>query len=156
MRLKEGIEMKLIIGLGNYGKEYSNTRHNIGFMALDFYAKKNNLAIDNCIASNEEITPRILPNVLSLTYQNVYDQFETAKKFSCEEIENILKELEKGYKYGIILRAKGIVDSIDGEWIYFDYIPEETDVRRGNADVIGKICVIGSHINKEEISELFK
>ncbi len=81
---------------------------------------------------------------------------ETAKKFSCEDIENILKELEKGYKYGIILRAKGIVDSIDGEWIYFDYIPEETDVRRGNADVIGKICVIGSHINKEEISELFK
>ena len=58
-------------------------------------------------------------------------------------------------EYGIILRAKGIADSIDGEWIYFDYIPGSIDVRKGKADVIGKLCVIGSHINEEKIKELF-
>ena len=57
---------------------------------------------------------------------------------------------------GVVLRAKGIVDSVDGEWIYFDYIPGSIDIRRGNADVIGKLCVIGSNINKDKIKELFK
>ena len=79
---------------------------------------------------------------------------ETAKKYSEQDIKNILSSLENE-EYGIILRAKGIVDSIDGEWIYFDYIPGSIDVRKGKADVIGKLCVIGSHINEEKIKELF-
>ena len=79
---------------------------------------------------------------------------ETAKKYSEHDIKNILSSLENE-EYGIILRAKGIVDSIDGEWIYFDYIPGSIDVRKGKADVIGKLCVIGSHINEEKIKELF-
>ena len=79
---------------------------------------------------------------------------ETAKKYSELDIKNILSALENE-EYGMILRAKGIVDSIDGEWIYFDYIPGSIDIRKGKADVIGKLCVIGSHINEEKIKELF-
>ena len=79
---------------------------------------------------------------------------ETAKKYTVADINNILSSLENE-EYGTILRAKGIVDSLDGEWIYFDYIPGSIDIRKGKADVIGKLCVIGSHINEEKIKELF-
>ncbi len=58
-------------------------------------------------------------------------------------------------KYGIVLRAKGIVDGSDGNWIYFDYVPEETDIRNGNAITMGRVCVIGSKLNEEAIEELF-
>ena len=80
---------------------------------------------------------------------------ETVKRYSSNEISALLKELDNSEKYGIILRAKGIVKNTDSEWIYFDYIPEEIDVRTGTPDVIGKICVIGSKINEEAISNLF-
>ena len=80
---------------------------------------------------------------------------ETAKKFSKEFITAALKELENEDKYGIILRAKGIVAGENGEWIHFDYVPGEPDVRSGAADITGRICVIGSKINENAISELF-
>ena len=80
---------------------------------------------------------------------------ETVKKYSAEDISNALKELENSEKYGLILRAKGIVEAIDGSWIYFDYVPEEPDVRTGSPSSIGKICVIGSKINEIEIANLF-
>ena len=88
---------------------------------------------------------------------DVFDSWgiETAKKYSIDEINNVLKSFENE-ELGVVLRAKGIVDSVDGEWIYFDYIPGSIDIRRGNADVIGKLCVIGSNINKDKIKELFK
>ena len=89
---------------------------------------------------------------------DVFDSLgiESAKKFTEEKIREILSALSDEEKYGTVLRAKGIVDSNDGEWIYFDYIPEVIDIRRGGADVIGKFCVIGSNINKENIKELFE
>ncbi len=80
---------------------------------------------------------------------------ETARKFTMPEIEEILNKLDDAEKYGIILRAKGYVDSKDGEWIYFDYVPEEKNVRTGNADVTGRFCVIGSKINEKALKELF-
>jgi len=80
---------------------------------------------------------------------------ETLKKFSAEEIAAILKALEDSEKYGFILRAKGIVASNDTDWIYFDYVPEEADVRTGSPATIGKLCVIGSKINETEIEKLF-
>ncbi len=79
---------------------------------------------------------------------------ETGKKYTKEEIENALNALSDEEKYGIILRAKGIVAG-EGTWIHYDYIPGESDVREGGADVIGRICVIGSKINKKALSELF-
>ena len=79
---------------------------------------------------------------------------ETAKKFTLKGIEKILSELEKS-KYGIVLRAKGIVAGEDGKWIHFDFVPEEANVRYGAADVIGRICVIGSKLDNEELAELF-
>ena len=79
---------------------------------------------------------------------------ETAKKFSEEDIANALKSFDNG-EIGFVLRAKGIIDSVDGDWIYFDYIPGSIDIRRGTPDVIGKLCVIGSDINKEKINEIF-
>ena len=80
---------------------------------------------------------------------------ETTRKFTKDEIEHILEELDNSEKYGMILRAKGIVAGRDGEWIHFDYVPEETSVRNGSAGVIGRLCVIGSHINEAAIEELF-
>ena len=86
----------------------------------------------------------------------VFDSWgiETAKKYSENDIINALKSFENEDN-GIILRAKGIVDSTDGEWIYFDYIPGNIDIRRGAADVIGKLCVIGSNIDKDKIKAFF-
>ena len=80
---------------------------------------------------------------------------ETAKKFTEEKIRSILEEFDEGSDYGMILRAKGIVASESGDWIHFDYVPGEIDVRRGSAAVIGRLCVIGSGIDKEKISGAF-
>ena len=80
---------------------------------------------------------------------------ETPKKFSEAEIRDILTKLSDEEKFGTILRAKGFVDATDGEWIYFDYVPGEADVRRGGAAVTGRLCVIGSKINEQAIKELF-
>ena len=80
---------------------------------------------------------------------------ETPRKFSEEELRGILSQLEDADRFGTVLRAKGIVDSSDGEWIYFDYVPGEIDLRRGAAAVTGRFCVIGSHINESALKELF-
>ena len=79
---------------------------------------------------------------------------ETAKKFTAEDIRSALTELDSG-KYGMILRAKGIVAAADGSWIHFDYVPEEHDVRTGSAAVIGKLCVIGSKLDEQAVAALF-
>ena len=79
---------------------------------------------------------------------------ETTKKFTVGEIEAALHSLDTG-RYGMILRAKGIVACADGGWIHFDYVPEEHNVRMGCAAVIGKLCVIGSQLNEAEIVKLF-
>ena len=81
---------------------------------------------------------------------------ETPRKFSETELRAILDALQDEAKYGIVLRAKGIVDASDGEWIYFDYVPGEMDVRRGGAAVTGRFCVIGSKLNEQALKELFK
>ena len=80
---------------------------------------------------------------------------ETPKKFSENELRDILAKLDDAEKFGTILRAKGFVDASDGEWIYFDYVPGESDIRRGGAAVTGRLCVIGSKINEQAIKELF-
>ena len=72
------------------------------------------------------------------------------------EIKHILAELDKEEVYGIVLRAKGMVPASDGGWIYFDYVPEESNVRDGKPDVTGKFCVIGSKLNEDKLTELFK
>ena len=79
---------------------------------------------------------------------------ETAGKFTEGKIEDILDELLTG-RYGMILRAKGIVDSGEAEWIHFDYVPGEKNVRRGPAGVTGKLCVIGTGLDKKGLAELF-
>ena len=79
---------------------------------------------------------------------------ETAKKFTKDGIAQMLAALEDERKYGYVLRAKGIVEG-DGEWIHFDYIPGVPDVRTGTASTIGRLCVIGSQLNEENIAELF-
>ncbi|MGN0172949.1 MAG: CobW family GTP-binding protein [Acutalibacteraceae bacterium] len=80
---------------------------------------------------------------------------ETTKSYTTEQIENALKKLNDSETYGVILRAKGIVSGKNGEWIHFDYVPGEPDVRTGSAAVIGRICVIGSNLNEQKIEELF-
>jgi len=77
---------------------------------------------------------------------------ETVKRFNTEELEAALDAFTDTEKFGMVLRAKGIVEASDGRWIHFDYIPGESDVRFGRADVIGRLCVIGSNLNKEAIS----
>lgn len=80
---------------------------------------------------------------------------ETTKKFTVEFITNVLTSLTNEEKYGLVLRAKGIVAAEDGKFIHFDYIPGEPDVRYGAADIIGRICVIGTKLNEEALFELF-
>ena len=81
---------------------------------------------------------------------------ETTKKFTAEKIQEALEAIEDEHEYGIVLRAKGIVEAQDGTWIHFDYVPGEPDVRTGGADIIGKIVVIGSKMDKEKIRQLFE
>ena len=81
--------------------------------------------------------------------------FETSRHFTQDEIKTALASLDENAKYGIILRSKGIVAGENGEWIHFDYVPGESDVRTGAADVSGKIVVIGSSVNKEAVKALF-
>ena len=78
---------------------------------------------------------------------------ETIKKFNADKLRTFLEGLVEQEKYGMVLRAKGIIESDDGRWIHFDYIPGEPDIRYGSAGVIGRLCVIGSGLNKETISE---
>lgn len=80
---------------------------------------------------------------------------ETARKYSKEEIEAILKQLSEDESFGVILRAKGMVDGKDGEWIFFDMVPEEYEVRTGAPQITGKLCVIGSKMNEAKLEELF-
>ena len=79
---------------------------------------------------------------------------ETARKFDKDTVEKALHALDSG-KYGMILRAKGILPAADGSWIHFDYVPEETSVRLGSADITGKLCVIGSKLDEQAIARLF-
>ena len=79
---------------------------------------------------------------------------ETHKKFDRSFIELCLKQLDSGY-YGIVLRAKGIIQATDGSWIHFDMVPEEYDVRTGGAAITGKLCVIGSKLDEKAIAALF-
>ena len=81
---------------------------------------------------------------------------ETPHEFTKEEIASILESLEDDKTYGFVLRSKGMVPEKEtGEWIYFDYVPGESNVRTGKADVTGKICVIGSKLNEENLHKLF-
>ena len=80
---------------------------------------------------------------------------ETPKKFTRQELEKMLKKLSEDESFGVILRAKGMVDSPDGQWIYFDMVPEEYEIRTGAPQVTGKLCVIGSKMDEGKLAELF-
>ena len=81
---------------------------------------------------------------------------ETIRTYTKEEIGNILKTLEEDGSYGNILRAKGMVAGADGEWIYFDMVPGEHEVRTGAPEYTGRICVIGAEIKEDKLAELFQ
>ena len=89
---------------------------------------------------------------------DVFDSigFETTKAFTIDQIDKALDELDDDDRFGTVLRAKGIVAGEDGKWIHFDYVPGEKNVRNGASDVTGKLCVIGSGVNKDEIKNLFE
>ena len=80
---------------------------------------------------------------------------ETTKKYTQEEIKAALEALEDEKKYGLVLRAKGIVESTDGTWIHYDYVPGVPDVRTGSASTIGRLCVIGAELKEDAVAELF-
>ena len=80
---------------------------------------------------------------------------ETPKKFTADELRRILTALDNEEAYGIVLRAKGIVEDENGSWLHFDHVPGEIDVRNGTAAVTGRLCVIGSKLNEAALAELF-
>lgn len=81
---------------------------------------------------------------------------ETAKTYTEEEIHAILEALSDDEEYGMILRAKGMVEGKNGSWIYFDMVPGEADVREGSPEYTGRICVIGSKLKESSLEKLFK
>lgn len=80
---------------------------------------------------------------------------ETPHKYSREAVKTALEALASSQEYGVILRAKGIVPLENGDWIQFDMVPEEYEIRNGEPDYTGKLCVIGTNLNEEKIKELF-
>ncbi|MFR3493152.1 MAG: GTP-binding protein [Blautia obeum] len=80
---------------------------------------------------------------------------ETIKKYTKENLEKMLETLSASDEYGIILRAKGMLPAEDGTWIYFDMVPEETEIREGAPEYTGRLCVIGSKLNEDKLAELF-
>lgn len=81
---------------------------------------------------------------------------ETPHKYTTEDMDAILKKLSESEEYGIILRAKGMVPNVNGEWIYFDLVPGEYELRKGNPDYTGKLCVIGSKLAEDKLEQLFQ
>ena len=79
---------------------------------------------------------------------------ETSKKFTAEQISSILNKFAESDEYGMILRSKGVLPSGDKEWLYFDYVPGDVDIRKGSPDVIGRICVIGAHLDEHKIHKI--
>ena len=88
---------------------------------------------------------------------DVFSSFgcETTKKFTIDGIQAVLDSFSEDDSFGMILRAKGIVEGEDGKWIHFDYVPAEPNVRYGTAGIIGRLCVIGSGIDNDKIKEIF-
>lgn len=82
--------------------------------------------------------------------------YETPKKYDREELDSILKTLTSDDTYGLILRAKGMLETIDHTWLYFDMVPQEYEIRSGNPTYTGRFCVIGSNLNIEALKKLFK
>jgi len=80
---------------------------------------------------------------------------ETIKKFDQDNISKILGTLPDDETYGTVLRAKGMVEGNDGQWIYFDMVPDEVDIRRGSPEYTGRICVIGAQLAEDRLKELF-
>jgi G3E family GTPase len=81
---------------------------------------------------------------------------ETPVKYSKADIETMLDKLSDDEKYGVVLRSKGMVEDADGKWVEFDYVPDETQIREGHADVTGKIVVIGSGLKEDALEDLFR
>ena len=80
---------------------------------------------------------------------------ETIRKYTGEGLEKMLEALSASEDYGIILRAKGMLPAEDGTWIYFDMVPEETEIREGAPEYTGRLCVIGSKLKEDKLAELF-
>ena len=80
---------------------------------------------------------------------------ETIHTYTNDQIGDILKTLESDSSCGNVLRAKGMVAGADGEWIYFDMVPGEHEVRTGAPEYTGRICVIGAELNEDKLAELF-
>ena len=80
---------------------------------------------------------------------------ETPRKYTKDELEKILKTLSDSEEYGIVLRAKGMLPTVDGTWLHFDLVPGEYEIRNGSADYTGRLCVIGSKLAEDKLAELF-
>ena len=80
---------------------------------------------------------------------------ETPRKYTDDEIRTALDALINEHRYGVVLRAKGIVPTADGTWLHFDHVPGEIDVRTGTAAVTGRLCVIGSKLDEKALAALF-
>ncbi len=80
---------------------------------------------------------------------------ETPKKYTKDEIGEILKTIDESEKFGVVLRAKGMLPSPEGKWLHFDFVPGEYEIREGAADYTGRLCVIGSQLDEHALEELF-
>ena len=110
--------------------------------------------------TNKTITRRNPQSKESEHHHHADDVFaswgrETPRKYTEDELESILKTLSDDEFYGVILRAKGMVENVQGGWIYFDMVPGEYELRAGEPDYTGRLCVIGCELKEKELESLF-
>ena len=121
------------------------------------FTRDEHTLIVQCEEGMEEFEPAMLKKTHSVV-ECVEDEEEynadTLRAFGEQELAGMLARLEEE-RFGLVLRAKGIVPCRDGGWLHFDYTPGEQDVRRGPADFTGRLCVIGSKLSETELSKLF-
>ena len=121
-----------------------------------------NVAVDTIMTMNiitiMNAAVDMITMIITIIMQMRYSQagaVETIKKYTREDLEKKLEALSASEDYGIILRAKGMLPAEDGTWIYFDMVPEETEIREGAPEYTGRLCVIGSKLKEDKLAELF-
>ena len=141
--LESMVDNRVVFYLRRYNRDYQDYSRQMKELCEKYPAIIQLIDGNNGVTLNDE------------EYQVFKTYSELSSNREIEEIEKILKTLSEDDSYGMILRAKGMLESEDGVWTYFDMVPEEVDIREGSAEYTGRICVIGSKLDEAKLEQLW-